>query len=983
MIPLIQPLTSSGIAEYFAKEYYAENEASDESRWSGEGAKALGLEGEVTQEALLRIAMGMHPKTGEPLVEGAGKDRRVGYDVNMSPDKTVALMRNLGSDEVRRAIDEAHLEAVERAQKKAEEFVFVRKQENGVRTLQKGKLIWAGFGHGQNRNGEPFKHEHKLLMNMAQREDGKWVAIEASAMIRMKMVAGEYYQAELAESLRRRGLGTVMKERQAEGTKENYSVCVFDGITEAEQSVFSTRTREVREKTKELIAEHNAQETEKALTDPTHIARLIEGDYDSRLAKRAARLTRGDKNELAMEDAIDGWKKDAQQMGMQPELWEKISRENVQERKDTAQVIEEFTPKLDEFLKDHAQRNSIINEVDFSKFVSKELAGEGLDGNGIDEAFKHFTSQESTLMMQTDHTDTNGLKSFVSYHAFKREERIKEIIESGLKKDLTVSSSSIEKGMKSVENESDGKITMKGTDQEAALRHILETPGQFKMVKGPAGAGKSTMCKAAKIALDSTGRRSFGCALAGKAAEGLQKSSGIESKTIDMMLIELDNGRLELKASDVIFIDEAATVNSALLGRVLEHIDKAGCKLVAVGDEKQLNAIGAASTFAEICEQTGHGKLETIHRQKADSVDLKAANLQREGKAEEVLKLFEEDGRLHTFEAEKDMKVAMADAWMKSEKPAMEKLALAELRFDVRGLNQIIRSKRVEAGQILEGIGVEINGIDEKTRTQNFSRGDVVLFLENAKRSHHILSEDNKIVKPQNGQLATVLSVEKLENGSVDMKVQMEGKEGPVVTVNTTLYPRIDLGMARTVWKSQGDTRLDVFSLVDERVTQNSAYVAWSRQKEDCQVFCMKDKLDDIKKNASRSQYSPTALSQLSQSSKNSFKQVLIDERIKENEAKIEAENVDFKRRRDEKREPGRLVAFNDKQKADEQARLEAEKAAEKAIIEANKAIEQARVDAQRVAEQAAAKQAEQVKAEQAVAKAVIKPRGLGMGRGR
>nr|WP_262386472.1 AAA family ATPase [Roseobacter litoralis] len=79
-------------------------------------------------------------------------------------------------------------------------------------------------------------------------------------------------------------------------------------------------------------------------------------------------------------------------------------------------------------------------------------------------------------------------------------------------------------------------------EQEAAVRHVTG-PERLANVEGLAGAGKSTMLETATDAWRKKGVTVHGAALAGKAADGLQEASGIQSRTLASLELSWENGQ--------------------------------------------------------------------------------------------------------------------------------------------------------------------------------------------------------------------------------------------------------------------------------------------------------------------------------------------------------------------------------------------------------------------------------------------------------
>ncbi len=373
-------------------------------------------------------------------------------------------------------------------------------------------------------------------------------------------------------------------------------------------------------------------------------------------------------------------------------------------------------------------------------------------------------------------------------------------------------------------------------EQRHAIKHITG-PERIAAVVGFAGAGKSTMLAAAREAWEAHGYQVHGAALSGKAAEGLEESSGIQSRTLASWSYSWDNGRGMIGRGDVFVIDEAGMVGSRQLARFIGEAEKRGAKIVLVGDHEQLQAIGAGAPFRAIAEQIGHVELSGIRRQRQDW-QRQASVAFATHKTAEGLAAYRDHGDIHFADSrDKAMAQIVRDFLADNEEhPQGTRVAMAHRRADVRALNAAIRSELQNRQRLVRSPGLSDDadcgdrgdgeaGRELTFQTNNgkraFGPGDRIIFLEN-----------NRDLGVKNGMLGTVEHVEPNK-----IIARLDGRGGDSVSIPTDSYQAIDHGYATTIHKNQGATVDRAFVLASSTMDRHLTYVAMTRHRDSVQLY--------------------------------------------------------------------------------------------------------------------------------------------------
>lgn len=352
-------------------------------------------------------------------------------------------------------------------------------------------------------------------------------------------------------------------------------------------------------------------------------------------------------------------------------------------------------------------------------------------------------------------------------------------------------------------------------EQRQAVEHVTDAK-QLALIVGDAGTGKSYSMQVAREIWEAQGYNVRGAALAGKAAEELERSSGIRSRTLASLEYSVKEGRDWLTKNDVLVIDEAGMVGSRQLGRVLSLAEQAGAKVVLLGDHKQLAAIEAGSPFRAIMERTGCAEITQIRRQR-EAWQQQASREFARGSVEVGMQVYADRGYVHMAGTREDARAEIAGKWLadRAEDRSRGGAAIyAHANADVQALNSTIRNALREGGELADQVPFQAD-----RGRREFAEGDRIVFLRN-----------DRSVGVKNGMLGTVRSAE-------PGRLSIELDNGNMRTISQKDYAAVDYGYAVTFHKGQGASDRAALVLATPGMDRSLGYVAMTRHRDSVHVF--------------------------------------------------------------------------------------------------------------------------------------------------
>lgn len=812
------------VAAYYgdgADDYYAnEGEA---SAWQGRGADELGLTGEVDDKRFRELLAGQIGDGQRIMRMGnrEGTKDRIGIDLTFSAPKSVSLQALIAGDA---EIIKAHDRAVARALEEAEARAQVRQKVDGKTRIETtGNLVIGKFRHETSRERDPQLHTHAVILNMSKRSDGQWRALKNDEIVKATKYLGAVYRAELAHELQNLGY-QVRHER--DGMFE------LAHISREQIATFSQRSAQVEE----LLAEKGLTR-ETATTEEKQLATM-----QSRSKKVSA-----ERAELHKE-----WQDRAKEVGIDFGSREWVGHEQKGRVATPAEyATSEAAKRAVRYAVNHlTERQAVIDERELIDTAVKHAVGTARLADIENEILKQTAT--GYLIRETPRYRPGGQTGPTDEPGKTRAEWIAELGERGVKRSearervdnaiktgglvpiearyTTQTALEREKRILQIERDGRGAVapvvaaeaarerfanTNLNQGQREAAELIVSATNRVIGVQGFAGTGKSHMLDTAKQVIEAEGYRVRALAPYGSQVKALRELN-VEANTLASFLRAKDK---KIDNRTVLVIDEAGVVPTRQMEQTLKLAEKAGARVVLMGDTAQTKAIEAGRPFDQLQAagmQTAH--MKEIQRQKDPELKI-AVELAAQGAASSSLQRIKDVTEIKDHH---ERRAAVAEEYITLKPEERDRTLIVSGTNEARReINQMVR----------EGLGTAGKGIEfdtlvrvdttqaERRYSKNYEVGYVIQPERNYEKTGLQRGELYRVVDTGPGNRLTVIG--ERDGQSIQFS--------PMTHTKISVYQpdRAELSIGDVVRITRNDKHLDlangdrmkVVAVEDQKVT--------------------------------------------------------------------------------------------------------------------------------------------------------------------
>ncbi len=690
MLRITQNTSAEAATKYFDEglsksDYYAEKDEIA-GHWGGRAAQTLNLTGTVQKEQFHQLCHNINPETGKRLTARTDKNRRIGYDFTFSVPKSVSITHSYtGDKDIMSALDGAVQYAMGEAEKRAQ----ARVRSGGKNTdRETGNLLWASFTHTDarpvNSVPDPHLHTHVFVFNATyDKEDEKW---KAGQFGKLKADA-PYYEAlfhnRLACELQKVGYRIERNERDFE----------IAGFKRETIEKFSRRTQEVNEKIEAMGLE-----------------------YAEDKAKVGARTRAGKRTGLDKEALKKEW----------------ASRLDAKELK----LIHEAKSKGDQSETAHGgQQDAAENAVSFA-------LSHGLERKSVIEhkeimtlALKHSMGKASPEKLESEIKSRKELLSkgkdldrvYTSKAVLREEQKLVQAARSGRNQ------------FKPVHEDYEPKNPLLNIEQRQAVKHALQSKDLITVITGKAGSGKTWSMKEIADGAKAKGIGFHAFAPSASASRGTQREEGFKDATTIAALLQDHRLQLNIKKSDVIWLDEAGLVGVQTLNSVIDIAHKTDARLLLTGDTRQHTSQERGDAL-RVLKKFGGVKpayINNIQRQKKE-VYREAIKALSNGEIEKGYRTLDGMGAIRESGSFEETVIAISNEYVAARQKKEDVLVISTTHNQGKILTERIREALKKDGKlgkkdrIFETQDTISLTVAEKGEKASYEKGQAIQFHQNA-----------------------------------------------------------------------------------------------------------------------------------------------------------------------------------------------------------------------------------------------------------
>ena len=692
MIRMIQSMSAGHAKAYYTEalskaDYYIDGQELNGS-FQGRLSKRLGVTGAVTREAFFALCENRHPLTGQPLTPRTKKERKIGYDINFHVPKSVSILNALAKDD---HIINAFRHSVVATMQDMEAHARVRVRKGGVSSdRDSGELIWADFIHQTARPvtgfaPDPHLHAHCFVFNLAW--DGTEQRVKAGKLREINRQM-PYFQAlfhkRLADNLVELGY-------RVRPTAKSFEVA---GIPKEVIALFSKRTDAIGRVAKE-----------KGITDAKQL--------DALGARTRAKKQQG----MSMEELKAEWKDQIIQLEQGKEAVQnppvRFTPEQTKEQPVKDKVLKEC---IDYAMLHHFERASVVSFNTLAATALKHSIGKAVSVDDV-------TAGLNTLP-ELIRVEDGGRLMCTTKEVLREEQRMVQLARGGKNIFTPLYAEAPE-------------INATG-QQGQAIRHVLTTSDMVAIVRGAAGAGKTTLMTEAVKLMEQAGKQVTVVAPTARASRGVLRDEGfVKADTVAGLL---HNPELQQQLrGQVLWVDEAGMLGTKDMASLLEIATKQKARLILGGDTRQHASVvrGDALRILNTVGGISVAEVDKIYRQKDAVYRSAVADLSKGDIPSGFRKL---DG----IDAIKEIRsgnnnAGLLDDYMTAVKAGKDVLVIAPTHEQGEQLTVAIREALKAAGHIgkreLEIERLKSKGLTQAERSdpRNLETGLVVQFNQNQK----------------------------------------------------------------------------------------------------------------------------------------------------------------------------------------------------------------------------------------------------------